>query len=131
MPGRPQTPPPVRPRNYPQRANIGFFFRGGERVHSRRVEQFGSTQRRGEHIGDHKTDIAEQHLLNGYLDEEEYCRQRGISRRTAQRERRLRQGPPHTRLGSRVYYRIDAVRDWLTTQEVAPVRRDRTRRAAR
>ncbi len=56
-------------------------------------------------------------IFDGYIDEHEYCRQRGISLRTAQRDRQLRQAPPYTMVGKRVMYRIKAVRDWLLNQE--------------
>ena len=70
-------------------------------------------------------------LLTGYVEEAEYCRERRISRRTAQRERRLREGPPFVRLGQRVYYRVDAVRDWVRQQETAPLKRSSRREMRR
>lgn len=60
---------------------------------------------------------AETDLFRGYVDEDEYCRQRGISLRTAQRDRQLRQSPPYTLIGQRVMYRVEAVRDWLLDRE--------------
>ncbi len=57
------------------------------------------------------------HIFEGYLTESEYCRQRGISLRTAQRDRQLRQSPPYVTIGKKVMYRIDAVREWLLKQE--------------
>ena len=56
-------------------------------------------------------------IFDGYIDEHEYCRQRGVSLRTAQRDRQLRQAPPYTTVGNRVLYRIEAVRAWLLDQE--------------
>lgn len=56
-------------------------------------------------------------LLEGYITEEEYARQRGVSVRTCQRDRALRKAPPHCILGKQVLYRIAAVRDWLVKQE--------------
>ena len=56
-------------------------------------------------------------IFDGYIDEHEYCRQRGVSLRTAQRDRQLRQAPPYITVGKRVMYRIEAVRDWLLNQE--------------
>jgi len=56
-------------------------------------------------------------IFDGYIDEHEYCRQRGVSLRTAQRDRQLRQAPPYTLVGKRVMYRIESVRDWLLNQE--------------
>lgn len=56
-------------------------------------------------------------ILEGYISEGEYARQRGVSLRTCQRDRQLRQAPPHIVFGRRIYYRIDAVREWLLQQE--------------
>lgn len=56
-------------------------------------------------------------IFDGYVDEREYCRQRGISQRTAQRDRQLRQAPPYITIGKRVLYRIEAVRTWLLDRE--------------
>ncbi|WP_096701471.1 hypothetical protein [Magnetospirillum sp. 15-1] len=59
----------------------------------------------------------ETNIFLGYIDEAEYCRQRGISLRTAQRDRQLRQSPPYTVVGQRVMYRIDSIRTWLLERE--------------
>lgn len=56
-------------------------------------------------------------ILQGFISEAEYARQRGVSLRTCQRDRALRQSPPHVRIGKAVYYRVDAVRDWLIARE--------------
>jgi predicted metal-dependent hydrolase len=56
-------------------------------------------------------------LFEGYISEQEYARQRGVSLRTCQRDRALRKSPPHCVLGKQVYYRISAVRAWLLQQE--------------
>ena len=56
-------------------------------------------------------------LLEGYISEQEYARQRGVSLRTCQRDRALRKSPPHCVLGKQVFYRIAAVRAWLLQQE--------------
>ena len=56
-------------------------------------------------------------LLQGYLSEEEYARQRGVSLRTCQRDRALRQSPPYVVIGRQIYYRIEAVREWLIKRE--------------
>ena len=60
-----------------------------------------------------KSQLRELNVLDGYIPEAEYARQRGVSRRTCQRDRALRQAPPHVILGKQVFYRVDAVRDWL------------------
>lgn len=56
-------------------------------------------------------------VLEGFLPENEYARQRGVSLRTCQRDRALRQSPPYVIIGRRVYYRIEAVREWLIKRE--------------
>ena len=69
-------------------------------------------------------------ILDGFVSETEYAAQRGVTVRTCQRDRQLRQAPPYVRVGRRIYYRIDAVREWLVKNERAadrppPVRRGR------
>lgn len=56
-------------------------------------------------------------FLDGFISEEEYAARRGVSLRTCQRDRQLRQSPPFVVIGRRVYYRIEAVRDWLLARE--------------
>ncbi len=67
-------------------------------------------------------------IFNGYIDEPDYCRQRGISLRTAQRDRQLRQSPPYHVVGRRVLYRVAAVQDWLLEQERRTERKPLTQR---
>ena len=69
------------------------------------------------------------HIFEGYLTESEYCRQRGISLRTAQRDRQLRQAPPHVTIGKKVMYKIDSVRNWLLKKECHVERRASAPRA--
>lgn len=81
---------------------------------------------------DTTTGVAEtgaRDIFDGYIDEHEYCRQRGVSLRTAQRDRQLRQSPPYITVGKRVLYRIEAVRAWLLDQERRVERRARAPRA--
>ena len=56
-------------------------------------------------------------FLEGYVSEDEYARRRGVSVRTCQRDRPLRQAPPYVQFGRRIYYRVEAVRDWLVRHE--------------
>ena len=56
-------------------------------------------------------------ILDGFISESEYARQRGVSLRTVQRDRALRQAPPHVTFGRQVYYRVEAVREWLVAKE--------------
>jgi hypothetical protein len=59
----------------------------------------------------------EPDFLAGYVSEEEYARRRGVSLRTCQRDRQLRQAPPYVQFGRRIYYRVEAVREWLKKHE--------------
>lgn len=59
----------------------------------------------------------EPDFLAGYVSEEDYARRRGVSLRTCQRDRQLRQSPPYVQFGRRIYYRVEAVRDWLVKNE--------------
>lgn len=56
-------------------------------------------------------------FLQGFISEKDYAARRGVSLRTCQRDRQLRQAPPFVLLGRQVHYRIDAVRDWLIARE--------------
>jgi hypothetical protein len=56
-------------------------------------------------------------FLEGFVSEEDYARRRGVSLRTCQRDRQLRQSPPYVQFGRRIYYRIEAVREWLVKNE--------------
>ena len=56
-------------------------------------------------------------FLEGFISEPEYARQRGVTPRTCQRDRQLRKAPPYIKLGRQVFYRVEAVRDWLMKNE--------------
>lgn len=56
-------------------------------------------------------------FLEGFVSEEAYAARRGVSIRTCQRDRQLRQSPPYVVIGRQVYYRVEAVRDWLIAHE--------------
>ena len=56
-------------------------------------------------------------FLEGFISEEDYAARRGVSLRTCQRDRQLRQSPPYVVIGRQVYYRIEAVRAWLLARE--------------
>jgi hypothetical protein len=58
-------------------------------------------------------------FLQGFISEEDYAARRGVSLRTCQRDRQLRQAPPYVLIGRRVYYRVEAVRNWLIACEQA------------
>lgn len=69
-------------------------------------------------------------ILDGYIAEAEYAKQRGVSVRTCQRDRQLRQSPPYMVIGNQVYYRIEAIRAWLRARERDPSTLGVRRRAA-
>jgi hypothetical protein len=78
------------------------------------------------------TACAGSDFLQDFISEIEYAARRGVSVRTCQRDRQLRQAPPYVRFGRRIYYRIEAVREWLVKNEraadrttVPPARRRR------
>ncbi len=56
-------------------------------------------------------------FLEGFISEEAYAARRGVSLRTCQRDRQLRQAPPFVVFGRQVLYRTEAVRDWLIARE--------------
>ena len=64
-------------------------------------------------------------LLDGYVSEREAAPELKKCQRTMQRWRRQGIGPPWTKIGNRIYYRVDAVKRWLREQEVEPPRQER------
>ena len=70
-------------------------------------------------------------FLEGFISEEDYAARRGVSIRTCQRDRQLRQSPPYVLIGRRVYYRIEAVRNWLVARERTFDRRPTAPRAGK
>ena len=71
---------------------------------------------------------SDRDFLQEFISEAEYAARRGVSVRTCQRDRQLGQAPPFVIVGRRVYYRIEAVKEWLRARErrgVASVNRRR------
>jgi transcriptional regulator with XRE-family HTH domain len=56
-------------------------------------------------------------VLDGWLSREELGAQLGLSPSTLKRWEGSRTGPPCVRVGRRIVYRLEAVRDWLREQE--------------
>jgi hypothetical protein len=56
-------------------------------------------------------------VLDGWLSREELGAQLGLSASTLKRWEGARTGPPCVRVGRRIVYRLEAVRDWLREQE--------------
>jgi hypothetical protein len=63
------------------------------------------------------TDTADGNFLDGFLPEAAYAQIRKTSVRTCQRDRLLRKSPPYIKFGRRVFYRVEAVREWLVKRE--------------
>ena len=60
---------------------------------------------------------ADTGLLTGWLNRTDLARELTLSVDTLQRWETRRMGPPCVRLGRKVLYRMEAVRDWLCEQE--------------
>ena len=56
-------------------------------------------------------------MLDDLISETRYAEMRGICIRSAQRERALRIGPAYIKLGRRVFYRPEAIAEWILSQE--------------
>jgi predicted DNA-binding transcriptional regulator AlpA len=61
--------------------------------------------------------VAAVSVLDGWLSREELGAQLGLSASTLKRWEGSRTGPPCVRVGRRIVYRLEAVRDWLREQE--------------
>ena len=64
-------------------------------------------------------------LLTGWLNRSDLARELNLSVDTLQRWESRRVGPPCVRVGRKVLYRMEAVREWLRDQEARkqPVKR--------
>ena len=51
--------------------------------------------------------------IQDLITESDYAAARGVSLRTVQRERAQRIGPPFIKLGRNIYYRPQAIEQWL------------------
>lgn len=60
---------------------------------------------------------ADTGILDGYATRAQAAAQMGLSEDTLARWETQRKGPPCIRLGRKVYYRIEAIRDWMRDQE--------------
>jgi hypothetical protein len=65
-------------------------------------------------------------LLAGWLDRANLARELTLSVDTLQRWETRRVGPPCVRVGRKVLYRKEAVRDWLRDQEARKTGQHRT-----
>lgn len=56
------------------------------------------------------------------LSEEDAARELGLHPGSLARWRRRREGPPFITVGRRIFYRREALRDWLLSREIQPQR---------
>ncbi len=54
------------------------------------------------------------------ISEHEFAERRGCSVRTVYRERRSGTGAPFIKLGSKIFYREEAIQQWLLSRETNP-----------
>lgn len=66
---------------------------------------------------DNATPDVDTGLLTGWLNRTDLARELTLSVDTLQRWETRRMGPPCVRVGRKVLYRMEAVRDWLREQE--------------
>ena len=65
-------------------------------------------------------------VLSGWISRLDLALELDLTVDTLRRWEKRRFGPPPVRAGRRVYYRRDAVQEWLQQQEQADPRRPRT-----
>jgi hypothetical protein len=61
-------------------------------------------------------------ILDGLVLEADAAKEANETLRTWQRRRQQRIAPPYIKIGVHTYYRRDAIRDWILSQEVKPLR---------
>lgn len=61
---------------------------------------------------------ATEKVLSGWMSRAELAQELGVSTDTLERWAIQRSGPPSARIGRRVYYRREAVIEWLRDREV-------------
>ena len=64
-------------------------------------------------------------LLDTYLTKSQAAAELGVTDRTLNRWHTERIGPPRTKIGARIYYRREAVAEWVRNREVVPAREKR------
>jgi hypothetical protein len=69
-------------------------------------------------------DPNELDLLAGWISEEAFARQRGLSIDSLRAERRRVDGPPFMRDGRKIFYSAQGFRDWLARKGAAGERGD-------
>jgi transcriptional regulator with XRE-family HTH domain len=66
-----------------------------------------------------RSDQNEPDLFAGWISEEAFARQRGLSIDNLRAERRCADGPPFTRDGRKIFYNGQRFREWLARQGAA------------
>ena len=61
-------------------------------------------------------------IMDGLLTEQELAAEIGKAARTLARWRNLGVGPPYLVIGETIFYRAEAVREWVLSKERQPVR---------
>ena len=74
-----------------------------------------------DHVDAQRTGDASAALMQGWMGRREVAGALGISTTTLQRWQTRRIGPPCVRIGRRAFYRADAFREWMISQEHGPV----------
>lgn len=64
-------------------------------------------------------------ILAGHITQQQFADTLGVTIRTVQRMHAARRGPARIKVGRAIYYRIEAVREWLAANENKPTIRSR------
>jgi len=55
------------------------------------------------------------------IGEAEFAQMLGVSLRTVMRHRAMRTGPAHIKIGKKIFYRVEAIQEWLLSLETQPL----------
>ena len=64
-------------------------------------------------------------VMAGHLTQQQFADTLGVTVRTLQRMHAARRGPARIKVGRAIYYRIEAVREWLAVNETKSATRSR------
>jgi excisionase family DNA binding protein len=62
-------------------------------------------------------------ILSDFIDQHELADQFNVSVRTVYRWLKMREAPPHSRVGRKYYFNRDSARAWLLAKETKPTKR--------
>ena len=79
-------------------------------------------------IGTAPRSSSPQRLMSGWISRLDLALELGVTVETLHRSEKIRFGPPCVRAGRKIYYRRDAVQEWLLLQEAPAPRRAGSRR---